>query len=86
MFLFKLVIDLSENININKYAIKLKDSKQLFYKPIYSLRLIKLLETLKIYIKTHLKIGFIELFKFLADVHILFDKKPDSILYPYVDY
>lgn len=58
MFLFKLIIKLHENININKYAIKLEDGKQPLYRPIYKLRPVKL-EILKIYIKTHLETGFI---------------------------
>lgn len=36
------------------------------------------LETLKAYIKTYLKIGFIWPSKFLTDTLILFDKKQDS--------
>lgn len=49
---------LPEQTKLNKYAIILEDGKQLSYRPIYSLDLIKL-ETLKIYIKTDLKNGFI---------------------------
>ncbi len=33
---------LSENTSINKYAIKLIEDKQLFYRPIYNLKLVKL--------------------------------------------
>lgn len=66
-------------MGINKHAIKLKDGMQLFYRPIYNLGLIEL-EILKIYIKTHLKIGFIKLFKFSANTFILFDKKLDGSL------
>ena len=58
VFSFDLAIELPENISINKRAIKLQEVKQLPYRPIYSLKLIEL-ETLKIYIKTHLKTGFI---------------------------
>ncbi len=49
---------LSENININKYAIELIEEKQPFYRPIYTLNLVKL-DTLKAFIKTYLKISFI---------------------------
>ena len=66
-------------MGIDKYTIKLEDSKQLFYRPIYSLRPVEL-ETLKIYIKIHLKTGFIYPFKSLADTSILFNKKPDGNL------
>lgn len=48
-------MELSKNTNINKYAIELKEDKQQLYGPIYSLEA----KTLKIYIKTYLKTGFI---------------------------
>ncbi len=44
------------------------------------------LETLKAYIKTHLKTGFIRPFKSPVGTPILFDKKLDSSLCLYVDY
>ena len=43
---------------MNKYIIKLIKKKQQPYKPIYTLSLVEL-ETLKVYIKTQLKTGFI---------------------------
>lgn len=46
-----MLIELSENIGINKYTINLVNEKYLLYKPIYVLNLVKL-ETLKTYIKT----------------------------------
>ena len=49
---------LPERTKLNEYAINLEDSKQPPYKPIYSLGPVEL-ETLKIYIETHLKTGFI---------------------------
>lgn len=52
--LANLAIELPEHNNINDYAIKLIENKHPFYKPIYSLKLVKL-ETLKTYIKTYLK-------------------------------
>ena len=58
VFLFDLAIKLSKNTGINKYAIELQDGKQLLYGPIYSLGLLEL-ETLKTYIETYLKTGFI---------------------------
>ena len=85
MFSVNLTMELPENTSINKYAIKLQDDKQLLYRPIYDLGPMKL-ETLKTYIKTHLKIGFIQPFKSLAGALILFDKKPDSSFWLCVDY
>lgn len=41
---------------------------------------------LKIYIKTDLETGFILHFNFLADIFILFDKKPNGSFCLYVDY
>ena len=58
VFSFDLAIELSKNTGINEHAIKLQDGKQPPYGPIYSLGPVEL-ETLKIYIKTHLKTGFI---------------------------
>ena len=49
---------LPERTELNEHAIDLEDSKQPPYRPIYSLGLVKL-ETLKTYIETHLKTGFI---------------------------
>ena len=68
---------LPKQTDLNKHAIELKGGKQLFYRPIYSLRLVEL-ETLKIYIKTYLKTGFIWSSKFSVGAPILFGKKPDS--------
>lgn len=58
IFLKKKALLLAEQTKLNKYAIMLEDGKQLSYRPIYSLDLIKL-KTLKIYIETDLKNGFI---------------------------
>ena len=76
---------LSECTELNEHAIKLEDSKQPPYGPIYSLGLVEL-ETLKTYIKIHLKTGFIRPSKFPADAPILFDKKPNGSLHLCVDY
>ncbi len=78
-------MELPENIGINEHAIQLIEGKQLPYGPIHTLNPVEL-ETLKTYIKTHLKTGLIRLFKSLARAPILFDKKPDSSLYLCVDY
>lgn len=58
VFLFDLAIELPENTGINKYAIELIEGKQSPYGPIYALSTVEL-ETLKTYIKTHIKIEFI---------------------------
>ena len=76
---------LPERNELNEYAIYLEDSKQPSYGPIYSLGPVEL-ETLKTYIETHLKTGFIWPFKSLAGAPILFDKKPDDSLRLYVNY
>ena len=68
-----LVTELPENIGIIKYAVKLVERKQPPYSPIYSLSLVKL-ETLKAYIETYLKTGFILPFKSLIDALIFFNK------------
>lgn len=44
------------------------------------------LETLKAYIKTHLKSGFIQYSKSPANASIFFDKKLDSNLYLCINY
>ena len=76
---------LLECTKLNEHAINLKDSKQPPYGPIYSLGPVEL-ETLKTYIETHLKTGFIQPSNSPAGTLILFDKKPDSSLHLYVDY
>ena len=58
VFLFNLAIELPKNTGIKKHAIELQDNKQPPYGPIYSLGPVEL-ETLKTYIKIHLKTGFI---------------------------
>ena len=79
------VLVLSKRTKLNEHAINLEDGKQPPYGPVYSLGLVKL-ETLKIYIETHLKTGFIWPFKSPAGAPILFDKKPDGSFRPCVDY
>lgn len=62
MFSIYLAIELPKNTYINEHAIKLVKNKQPLYNFIYTINLIKL-ETLKTYIKTYLKTGFIWFFK-----------------------
>ena len=85
VFLKEITLVLPRRINFNKYAIKLKNGKQPSYRPIYSLEPMEL-ETLKTYIKTHLKTGFIWLSKSLAGASILFDTKLDGSVCLCVDY
>ncbi len=78
-------MELHKNTSINEYAIKLIKEKQPLYRPIYAFSLVEL-ETLKAYIKTHLKTGFIWPFKSLAGTSIFFDKKLDRSLCLCVNY
>ena len=85
VFSFDLAMELFENTGISKDVIKLQDGKQPAYRPIYSLGPMEL-ETLKTYIKTYLKTGFIWPSKSSASALILFDKKPDSSLWLCINY
>ena len=71
-FLAENAVELPEIIGINEHTIKLKEDKQPFFGPIYSLSPVEL-ETLKIYIETNLDNDFIRLFKSLACEPILFN-------------
>lgn len=77
VFSSNLTIKLSENTSINKYVFELVKSQQPLYGSIYALSSVEL-ETLKTYIKPHLKTGFIQSFKSHTGVPILFDKKPNG--------
>ena len=79
VFSFNLAMELPKNTGINKHAIGLRDGKQPLYGPIYSLGPVEL-ETLKTYIETSLKTGFIWSSKFSSGAPILFNKKPDGSL------
>ena len=72
IFLAGNIAKLLKNSKINKHAIKLKKSKQPFFRSIYSLGPAKL-EMLKTYIKTKQANSFIWSFKYLARPLILFD-------------
>lgn len=85
IFYANLVIELSENIDINEHPIGYIEGKQPPYGPIYNLSQMDL-ETLKAYIKTHLKSGFFRPFKSLAGIPILFDKKSHGNLRLFIDY
>ena len=78
-------MELPKNTGINKHAIKLEKDNEPTYGPIYSLRPVEL-ETLKIYIKDHLKIRFIQPSKSSANASVLFDKKPDNSLWLFINY
>ena len=64
---------------------ELQDAKQPPYGLIYSLGPVEL-ETLKTYITTHIKTGFIWTSKSSAGALILFDKKPDNSFWLCVNY
>ena len=85
VFSEKEALMLSERIDLNEYAVKLEEDKQPPYEPIYSLGLVEL-ETLKTYIETHLKTGFIRPSKSSTDALILFDKKSDGSFWLCIDY
>ena len=81
----KYAAEIPEYTGMNYHVIKLKEDKQAFFVPIYSLGPIEL-ETLKTYIKTKLANGFIWLSKSPAEALILFDKKPNRSFCLCVDY
>ena len=85
VFLTENVEEYPENTKINEHIIKLEESKQLFFGPIYSLDLIEL-ETLKTYIKTNLANSFIWSLKFPTDILILFNWKLDGSFCFCIDY
>ena len=77
--------ELPENTGMNEHAIKLEESKQPSFGPIYSLGPVEL-ETLKTYIKTNLANGFIRPSKSPAGAPILFNRKSDRSLRLCMDY
>ncbi len=85
VFSSDLAIELPKNTGMNEHAIELIEGKQPPYGPIYTLSPVELV-TLKAYIETHLKIGFIWPFKSLVGVSILFNKKLDGSLRLCVNY
>lgn len=70
---------------MNKYVIKLMKGKQSPYGSINTFNLVEL-ETIKVYIITNLKTGFIYPFKSLVYAYIFFDKKFDSSFYLHINY
>ena len=72
VFLVKNTVELLEYTKMNDHTIKLEKDKQLFFEPIYSLRLVEF-ETLKTYIKTNLTNSLICLSKSTAGTFIFFD-------------
>ena len=85
VFFLELASELPEHTRINDYAIKLVDDRQPPYGPIYNLEPVEL-ETLKTYMETNLKNGFIRPSKSPAEAPIFFNKKPDGSLRLCVDY
>lgn len=72
-------------MDMNEHTIKLIDRKQSLYESIHTHSSIEL-ETLKAYIKTHIKTRFIQSSKSFTDASILFDRKFDDNFCLYVDY
>ncbi len=85
VFSSDLAMELPEHTGMNEHTIELIEGKQPSYGSIYTLNPVEL-ETLKTYIKTHLKTGFIQPSKSPAWAPILFDKKPDGSLRLCVNY
>lgn len=73
------ITKLSKYIGINNYLIDLKEKKQPFSRPIYSLGQV-LFEMLKTYIKDNLKNIFIRPSKSLAIVFILFVENINGLI------
>lgn len=78
-------MELPNNTGINEYTIKLIEGKQPPYSHIYVFSPVEL-KTLKTYIITHIKTGFIQPSKSPAIPSILFDKRSDSSFCLYIDY
>ena len=78
-------MELLENNDINKHVIQLLEGEQPSYNPIYSLGLIEL-ETLKAYIETYLKTGFIWPSKSSARTTLILNKKLDGSFCLYINY
>lgn len=78
VFFKKSAIILFNFLDINKYIIDMKPSKQPFNRPIYSLDIIEL-EILRIYIKTNLANRFIRPFKSLAKTFIFLFGSPMEV-------
>ena len=72
-------------IEFNQDVIELEKGKRSLYGPIYSLNPVEL-ETLKTYIETYLKTGFIQSSKSFTGAPILLDKKPDGSFRLCIDY
>ena len=85
VFLKEKVLVLLEQMELNKHVIDLENSKQLPYRPVFSLSQMEL-ETLKTYIETHLKTRFIQPSKSSVGAPIPYNKKPNSNFRLYVDY
>ena len=81
----KLAVVLAEHTKINSNTIELEEGKQPPYGPIYSPGPVEL-ETLKTYIETHIKTGFIEPSKSPVGAPILFSKMLDGSFCLCVDY
>ena len=81
----KLATKLPEHTEINDYAIKLVNSQQPPYKPIYTLEPMEL-KTIKAYIEINLANGFIRPSKLPANTPNLFDQKLDGFFHLYINH
>lgn len=77
MFSANITTQLLKHIGIHNYMIKLIKDQILLYRPIYTLKLVKL-DILKTYIKIDMAIGFLKPSKSLINAIMLFEKKSDS--------
>ena len=85
VFFLDLASKLPKHTRINNYAIKLANSQQPPYEPIYSLKPVEL-KTLTAYIKIKLANKFIRLSKLSASAPIFFDRKSDKSFWLYINY
>ena len=85
IFSKNLVMQLLNCLSIKKHTINLKWGKQMLYKPINNLKLVKL-KTLKTYIESNLANSFIQQFKSTARTLIRFVIKSNSSFYLYINY
>ncbi len=80
-----MAVEFPKYTNINDHIIKLVNTWQSLYRPIYGLGLEEL-EVLKVYIKNNLVDNFIKFSKSSTEASIIFNWKLDVSLRLYVDY
>ena len=85
IFLKKIAAKLPKYLHIKMYTIDPELDKQLFYKPIYSLRFMEL-ETIKGYFKINLENSFILLLKSLISILIILARNFNNSFHLYINY